>query len=140
MGNGFASLDLRHSLRPRETGPTDLSLWIAMIIHALGRWVIQAQPSAIRLLLLLSLISFLTTLFSLQLHVSAPFHAPVLASALAAAGRIPLPCSHRKDQKKVDKLEAQIPYHEGRGNKEEVEKIRDQVAAIWAKTREAALA
>jgi hypothetical protein len=47
---------------------------------------------------------------------------------------------HRKDQKKVDKLEAQIPYHEGRGNKEEVDKIKEQVAAIWAKTREAALA
>ncbi|KAL7502698.1 hypothetical protein ACHAXN_000615, partial [Cyclotella atomus] len=47
---------------------------------------------------------------------------------------------HRKDQKKVDKLEAQIPYHEGRGNKEEVEKIKEQVAAIWAKTREAAMA
>ena len=46
----------------------------------------------------------------------------------------------KKDQKKVDKLEAQIPYHEGRGNKEEVEKIKEQVAAIWAKTREAAFA
>jgi len=46
----------------------------------------------------------------------------------------------KKDQKKVDKLEAQIPYHEGRGNKEEVEKIKQQVAAIWTKTREAALA
>jgi hypothetical protein len=46
----------------------------------------------------------------------------------------------RKDAKKVAKLEAQIPYHDGRGNKEEVEKIKDQVAAIWAKTREAAMA
>lgn len=44
---------------------------------------------------------------------------------------------YRKDQKKVTKLEAQIPYHEGRGNKEEVEKINQQVAAIWAKAREA---
>jgi hypothetical protein len=44
----------------------------------------------------------------------------------------------RKDLKKVTKLEAQIPYHEGRGNKEEVEKIKAQVAGIWAKTREAA--
>jgi hypothetical protein len=44
----------------------------------------------------------------------------------------------RKDLKKVTKLEAQIPYHEGRGNKEEVEKIKAQVADIWAKTREAA--
>lgn len=47
---------------------------------------------------------------------------------------------HRKDQKKVDKLTAQIPYHEGRGNKEEVEKIKSQVEAIWTKTREAAWA
>jgi hypothetical protein len=37
-------------------------------------------------------------------------------------------------------LEAQIPYHEGRSNKEEVEKIKAQVAAIWEKTREAAYA
>eukprot|EP00934_Nitzschia_sp_Nitz4_P001927 Nitzschia sp. Nitz4//scaffold36_size144017//57994//58287//NITZ4_003086-RA/size144017-processed-gene-0.77-mRNA-1//-1//CDS//3329549456//1927//frame0 len=44
---------------------------------------------------------------------------------------------NKKDAKKVAKLEAQIPYHEGRGNKEEVEKIKEQVAAIWAKTREA---
>ena len=47
---------------------------------------------------------------------------------------------YRKDQKKVTKLEAQIPYHQGRGNMEEVEKIKEQVEAIWAKTREAALA
>ena len=46
----------------------------------------------------------------------------------------------KKDQKKVEKLEAQIPYHEGRGNKEEAEKIRGQVAAIWQKAREAAYA
>ncbi|KAL7442426.1 hypothetical protein ACHAXM_008528 [Skeletonema potamos] len=46
----------------------------------------------------------------------------------------------KKDQKKVDKLTAQIPYHEGRGNKEEVEKIKAQVDAIWQKTREAAFA
>jgi len=37
-------------------------------------------------------------------------------------------------------LEAQIPYHQGRGNLEEVEKIKEQVDAIWAKTREAAMA
>lgn len=48
--------------------------------------------------------------------------------------------NHRKDAKKVSKLEAQIPYHEGRGNKEEVAKIKEQIDAIWAKTREAALA
>ncbi len=47
---------------------------------------------------------------------------------------------NRKDQKKVTKLTAQIPYHEGRGNKEEVEKIKAQVEAIWVKTREAAFA
>eukprot|EP00804_Cyclotella_cryptica_P019643 CCRYP_013992-RA/>CCRYP_013992-RA protein AED:0.09 eAED:0.09 QI:319/1/1/1/1/1/2/278/60 len=46
----------------------------------------------------------------------------------------------KKDQKKVDKLEAQIPYHEGRGNLDEVTKIKEQVAAIWDKAREAALA
>ena len=51
----------------------------------------------------------------------------------------PLNC-RRKDQKKVDKLTAQIPYHEGRGNKEEVAKIKEQVEAIWEKTREAAYA
>ena len=45
--------------------------------------------------------------------------------------------SFRKDAKKVQKLEAQIPYHEGRGNKEEVEKIKEQVALIWGKAREA---
>ena len=44
---------------------------------------------------------------------------------------------NRKDQKKVSKLEAQIPYHQGRGNMEEVEKIKEQVASIWAKTKEA---
>ena len=47
---------------------------------------------------------------------------------------------YRKDAKKVSKLEAQIPYHEGRGNKEEVEKIKEQVAEIWEKAREAAFA
>ena len=48
--------------------------------------------------------------------------------------------AHRKDAEKVSKLEAQIPYHEGRGNKEEVAKIKEQIDAIWEKTREAALA
>jgi len=53
-----------------------------------------------------------------------------------------LPFTHlnRKDQRKVDKLQAMIPYHEGRNNKEEVEKIKQQVANIWQKTREAAFA
>eukprot|EP00529_Nitzschia_sp_RCC80_P001309 CAMPEP_0113492032 /NCGR_PEP_ID=MMETSP0014_2-20120614/27862_1 /TAXON_ID=2857 /ORGANISM="Nitzschia sp." /LENGTH=93 /DNA_ID=CAMNT_0000385841 /DNA_START=200 /DNA_END=481 /DNA_ORIENTATION=- /assembly_acc=CAM_ASM_000159 len=44
---------------------------------------------------------------------------------------------NRKDAKKVAKLEAQIPYHEGRGNKDEVSKIKEQVEEIWRKTREA---
>eukprot|EP00580_Thalassiosira_gravida_P001557 CAMPEP_0201608454 /NCGR_PEP_ID=MMETSP0492-20130828/7273_1 /ASSEMBLY_ACC=CAM_ASM_000837 /TAXON_ID=420259 /ORGANISM="Thalassiosira gravida, Strain GMp14c1" /LENGTH=45 /DNA_ID= /DNA_START= /DNA_END= /DNA_ORIENTATION= len=30
----------------------------------------------------------------------------------------------KKEQKKVDKLTAQIPYHQGRGNMEEVTKIK----------------
>jgi len=47
---------------------------------------------------------------------------------------------HRKDAKKVAKLQAQIPYHEGRRNTEEVEKIKNQIEAIWKKTREAATA
>ena len=46
----------------------------------------------------------------------------------------------RKDKKKVDKLQSQIPYHEGRGNKEEVEKIKQQIEDIWERTREAAFA
>ena len=44
---------------------------------------------------------------------------------------------NRKDNKKVLKLQSQIPYHEGRSNKEEVEKIRNQVDAIWEKARAA---
>jgi len=47
---------------------------------------------------------------------------------------------NRKDQKKVDKLTAMIPYHEGRQNKEEVSKIKEKVDSIWQKTREAYLA
>eukprot|EP00533_Pseudo-nitzschia_delicatissima_P006425 CAMPEP_0116079044 /NCGR_PEP_ID=MMETSP0327-20121206/934_1 /TAXON_ID=44447 /ORGANISM="Pseudo-nitzschia delicatissima, Strain B596" /LENGTH=64 /DNA_ID=CAMNT_0003569647 /DNA_START=311 /DNA_END=505 /DNA_ORIENTATION=- len=43
----------------------------------------------------------------------------------------------KKDAKKVAKLESQIPYHEGRGNKDDVQKIKDQIAKIWTKTREA---
>ena len=41
--------------------------------------------------------------------------------------------NYRKDAKKVAKLESQIPYHEGRGNKDEAEKIRQQIKAIWDK-------
>ena len=48
--------------------------------------------------------------------------------------------SFRKDQKKVSKLESKIPYFEGRGNKEEVEKIKEQIESIWVKTREVAFA
>ena len=48
--------------------------------------------------------------------------------------------ANRKDQKKVTKLEAQIPYHEGRGDKEEADKIRQKIDAIWAKAKEAAFA
>jgi hypothetical protein len=40
----------------------------------------------------------------------------------------------------VSKLEAQIPYHEGRNNKDEVIKIKQQVADIWEKTKAAHLA
>jgi len=43
----------------------------------------------------------------------------------------------RKDQKKVDKLTAQIPYHDGRGEKDEVEKIKGRIDSIWAKAKEA---
>ena len=43
----------------------------------------------------------------------------------------------KKDQKKVAKLEAQIPYHQGRGDMEEVEKIKGQVEVLWAKARAA---
>jgi hypothetical protein len=43
----------------------------------------------------------------------------------------------RKDLKKVTKLEAQIPYHEGRGNKAELEKIKEQIASVWAKAKAA---
>lgn len=46
---------------------------------------------------------------------------------------------YRKDQKKVGKLEAQIPYHEGRGNFEEVDKIKEQIAAIYTKAKEAGM-
>ena len=48
--------------------------------------------------------------------------------------------TNRKDQKKVDKLAAMIPYHDGRKNTEEVDKIKQQIAKIWEKTREAAYA
>jgi len=43
----------------------------------------------------------------------------------------------KKDQKKVDKLTAMIPYHEGRQHAEEVGKIKEKVDAIWQKAKEA---
>jgi hypothetical protein len=67
------------------------------------------------------------------------FHWLLLFNLLAYSSH---PCCFtlRKDAKKVSKLEAQIPYHEGRGNKDEVEKIKAQVAAIWEKAKESAFA
>ena len=47
---------------------------------------------------------------------------------------------YRKEQKKVDKLSAQIPYHEGRGETEEVTKIKGKIDTIWAKAKEAQFA
>eukprot|EP00554_Chaetoceros_debilis_P006229 CAMPEP_0194075284 /NCGR_PEP_ID=MMETSP0149-20130528/2323_1 /TAXON_ID=122233 /ORGANISM="Chaetoceros debilis, Strain MM31A-1" /LENGTH=59 /DNA_ID=CAMNT_0038755715 /DNA_START=75 /DNA_END=254 /DNA_ORIENTATION=- len=44
---------------------------------------------------------------------------------------------NKKDKKKVTKLEAMIPYHEGRKNDAEVAKLKEQVAAIWEKAKEA---
>jgi hypothetical protein len=36
----------------------------------------------------------------------------------------------------VSKLEAQIPYHDARKNKAEVDKIKEQIADIWQKTKD----
>jgi len=46
----------------------------------------------------------------------------------------------KKDKKKVDKLTAQIPYHQGRGNMEEVTKIKEQIDSVWEKAKEAQFA
>eukprot|EP00580_Thalassiosira_gravida_P002238 CAMPEP_0201599106 /NCGR_PEP_ID=MMETSP0492-20130828/695_1 /ASSEMBLY_ACC=CAM_ASM_000837 /TAXON_ID=420259 /ORGANISM="Thalassiosira gravida, Strain GMp14c1" /LENGTH=60 /DNA_ID=CAMNT_0048061633 /DNA_START=205 /DNA_END=387 /DNA_ORIENTATION=- len=46
----------------------------------------------------------------------------------------------KKDKKKVDKLTSQIPYHQGRGNMEEVTKIKGQIDSIWEKAKEAQFA
>jgi len=43
----------------------------------------------------------------------------------------------KKGAKKVAKLEAQIPYHQGRDEKDEVEKIKEKVIAIRKKEMEA---
>jgi len=45
----------------------------------------------------------------------------------------------RKDQKKISKLEAQIPYYQGRGNTEEVEKLKQQIEELKRQAREAAM-
>lgn len=47
--------------------------------------------------------------------------------------------SYRKDQKKLSKLEAQIPYYQGRGNNEEVDKLKQQIEEIKRQAREAAM-
>jgi len=39
----------------------------------------------------------------------------------------------------VAKLEAQIPYHEGRGEADKVDKLKDQIKSIWDKAKEAAM-
>lgn len=41
----------------------------------------------------------------------------------------------KKDKKKVAKLEAQIPYYEGRRENEEADKIRQRVAEIVSKAK-----
>eukprot|EP00567_Pseudictyota_dubia_P011130 CAMPEP_0197432160 /NCGR_PEP_ID=MMETSP1175-20131217/264_1 /TAXON_ID=1003142 /ORGANISM="Triceratium dubium, Strain CCMP147" /LENGTH=60 /DNA_ID=CAMNT_0042960165 /DNA_START=86 /DNA_END=268 /DNA_ORIENTATION=- len=43
----------------------------------------------------------------------------------------------KKGAKKIAKLEAQIPYHEGRSETDEVEKIKQKVADIRQKEMEA---
>ena len=70
--------------------------------------------------------------------LSTPDRLPVLLKIISPL-LPPSSPSHlpRKDQKKVDKLTAQIPYHEGRGNLEEVAKIKERVDSIWEKAREA---
>jgi hypothetical protein len=81
-------------------------------------------------------------------HVSLPMRAAVCClvhstSLDSIVTHIPLYfffSLRRKDAKKVSKLEAQIPYHEGRGNQEEVAKIKEQIEAIWEKARESVLA
>jgi len=41
----------------------------------------------------------------------------------------------KTDEKEVARLESKIPYLESRGNKEGLESIKNQIDAIWAKTR-----
>lgn len=33
-------------------------------------------------------------------------------------------------------MHSMIPFHDGRGNKDEVAKIQEQIESIWQKTRE----
>mmetsp|Transcript_9462 Transcript_9462/g.26975 ORF Transcript_9462/g.26975 Transcript_9462/m.26975 type:complete len:104 (+) Transcript_9462:179-490(+) len=47
---------------------------------------------------------------------------------------------NKKDAKTVAKLAAQIPYHEGRDEYDEVDKIQSQIEAIRNKARETARA
>eukprot|EP00547_Thalassionema_nitzschioides_P001415 CAMPEP_0194202316 /NCGR_PEP_ID=MMETSP0156-20130528/2380_1 /TAXON_ID=33649 /ORGANISM="Thalassionema nitzschioides, Strain L26-B" /LENGTH=63 /DNA_ID=CAMNT_0038927783 /DNA_START=94 /DNA_END=285 /DNA_ORIENTATION=- len=42
---------------------------------------------------------------------------------------------NKKDQKKVDKLEAQIPYHEARKEEDHIAKLRKQINGIWEKAK-----
>ena len=41
----------------------------------------------------------------------------------------------KKELKKISKLEPKIVFFEGRNEKEEAQKIRDQIANIWEKAR-----
>ncbi|GMI52068.1 hypothetical protein ScalyP_jg4606 [Parmales sp. scaly parma] len=41
----------------------------------------------------------------------------------------------KKDLKKVSKLEPKIAFFIGRGEKEEAQKIKDQIAAVWDKAK-----
>eukprot|EP00548_Thalassiothrix_antarctica_P012668 CAMPEP_0194168112 /NCGR_PEP_ID=MMETSP0154-20130528/3188_1 /TAXON_ID=1049557 /ORGANISM="Thalassiothrix antarctica, Strain L6-D1" /LENGTH=62 /DNA_ID=CAMNT_0038879187 /DNA_START=64 /DNA_END=252 /DNA_ORIENTATION=+ len=42
---------------------------------------------------------------------------------------------NKKEKKKVDKLEAQIPYFDARKDQNEVDKIRDKIKGIWEKAK-----
>jgi len=42
----------------------------------------------------------------------------------------------KKELKKIAKLEPKIVFHEGRNEKDEAQKIRDQIANIWDKARQ----
>eukprot|EP00548_Thalassiothrix_antarctica_P006173 CAMPEP_0194137226 /NCGR_PEP_ID=MMETSP0152-20130528/7154_1 /TAXON_ID=1049557 /ORGANISM="Thalassiothrix antarctica, Strain L6-D1" /LENGTH=72 /DNA_ID=CAMNT_0038834171 /DNA_START=82 /DNA_END=298 /DNA_ORIENTATION=- len=42
---------------------------------------------------------------------------------------------NKKEKKKVDKLEAQIPYYDARKEQDEVNKLRGKIDKIWDKAR-----